>query len=305
MSKTVIILLGPTGIGKTDLSIQIAKQIDSPILSCDSRQFYKEMKIGTAVPSTGQLKTVKHYFIGNKSVTQYYNVFMFETEAIQLVNDLFKNHNALLMAGGSGMYIDVVCNGLDDIPDIDPELRKEVIRKYEKYGIESLRFDLKKMDPEYYKIVDLKNKNRMLRAIEVKLQTGKTLSSYRKSKKKIRDFNVIKIGLERDRKELYNRINLRVDKMISDGLVKEAKSLLPFRGSNALNTVGYKELFEYFDKKITLEKAVELIKRNSRRYAKRQITWFNKDKDINWFHADDEDRIIDFIKNFCKRSPCL
>lgn len=302
MPKTLVILLGPTGIGKTDLSIDLAKQLNSPIISCDSRQFYKELKIGTAIPTNEQLNRIKHYFIGNKSVSDYYNVFLFETEAITLINNLFKKQNALLMVGGSGMYVDVICHGIDDIPDIDPELRKDVIVKYEQDGIDNLRFDLKKMDPEYYKSVDLRNKNRMLRAIEVKLQTGKTLSSFRRSRKKNREFNILKIGLERDRKELYERINRRVDLMVQDGLIQEAHEMLKYKKFNALNTVGYKELFEFFDDTISQEKAIDLIKRNSRRYAKRQITWFRRDKDIHWFNPQDQNKIIEFVKNEIKNS---
>lgn len=301
MPKTLVILLGPTGIGKTDLSIDLAKQLNSPILSCDSRQFYKEMKIGTALPSIEQLNEVKHYFIGNKSVNEYYNVFLFETEALTLINDLFKKQNALLMVGGSGMYIDVMCYGIDDIPDIDPDIRKELIQKYEKEGIESLRFDLKKMDPEFYDYVDLRNKNRMLRAIEVKMQTGKTLTGFRKNRKKIREFNILKIGLERDREELYDRINKRVDLMVQDGLVKEARKMMKYRDFNALNAIGYKELFDFFDNKISREKAIELVKRNSRRYAKRQITWFKRNKDIQWFNAKDKNKIIEFVNNEINR----
>lgn len=302
MPKTLVILLGPTGIGKTDLSIDLAKQLNSPIISCDSRQFYKELKIGTAIPTNEQLNRIKHYFIGNKSVSDYYNVFLFETEAITLINNLFKKQNALLMVGGSGMYVDVICHGIDDIPDIDPELRKDVIVKYEQDGIDNLRFDLKKIDPEYYKSVDLRNKNRMLRAIEVKLQTGKTLSSFRRSRKKNREFNILKIGLERDREELYERINKRVDLMVQDGLIQEAHEMLKYKKFNALNTVGYKELFEFFDDTISQEKAIDLIKRNSRRYAKRQITWFRRDKDIHWFNPQDQNKIIEFVKNEIKNS---
>jgi tRNA dimethylallyltransferase len=299
MTKKLFILLGPTGIGKTNLSIQIAQYFNCPILSCDSRQFYKEMRIGTAVPSADQLKAVKHFFIGNKSIHDYYNVYQFETEALQLMNELFQQLDALLMVGGSGMYIDVICKGIDDIPDIDPDLRERLIEKYEEEGIESLRFDVKKLDPEYYEKVDLKNKNRMLRAVEVKLQTGKTLTSFRKNKKAERDFEIIKIGLERNREELYDLINQRVDQMMDKGLLEEAKNMHPFKESNALNTVGYKELFEYFEKKISLEKAIELIKRNTRRYAKRQITWFNRDKEIHWFNADDHTEIQKFIASTC------
>jgi len=294
MKKTLVILLGPTGIGKTDLSIQLAQNLNSPILSCDSRQFYKELKIGTAVPSNEQLKKVKHYFIANKSIHDYYNVFMYETEAIEHIKKLFVEHDVLLMVGGSGMYIDVVSQGIDDIPDIDPQLREEIINKYEDQGIESLRFDLKKLDPEYYEIVDLRNKNRMLRAIEVKLQTGNTLSSYRKNRKASRDFNIVKVGLEMEREDLYHRIDLRVDQMINHGLVDEAKTMLKHRKSNALNTVGYKELFDFFDGNISQEKATELIKRNSRRYAKRQITWFKRDKNIHWFNINDEQGLIKY-----------
>ena len=295
MKKTLIIILGPTAVGKTGLSINIAKQINTSIISCDSRQFYKELKIGTAPPDKNQLKSVKHYLIGNKSIHNYYNVFQFEHDALSALKSIFNTSDYALMTGGSGMYIDVICKGIDDIPDIDEQLRSELTEKYNIEGIESLRFDLKRLDPEYFKKVDLKNKNRMLRAIEVSIQTGKPYSTFRKNKKAIRDFDIIKIGLYRERAELYNRINRRVDKMFEQGLLDEAGELFKHKHLNALNTVGYKELFDYFEGNISFEKAVELIKRNSRRFAKRQITWFKRDKDIVWFKAEDENLIIEYI----------
>ncbi|MCD4833476.1 MAG: tRNA (adenosine(37)-N6)-dimethylallyltransferase MiaA [Bacteroidales bacterium] len=295
--KSLIVILGPTGIGKTDLSIDIAKEFETEIISSDSRQIYKELKIGTAVPTDEQLKKVKHHFIGNKSIYDYYNASMFEQEVLEVLNELFSNLDYVVMTGGSGMYINAVCDGIDDLPTIDQELRKNLINQHKEEGIESLRLQLKMLDPESYSKVDLKNPKRILKALEVSIQTGKPYSSFLSESKKKRNFNIIKIGLQRDRNELYERINLRVDQMIEDGLMDEAKRYYKDRHLNSLNTVGYKELFEFFDKKITQEKAIELIKRNSRHYAKRQISWFSRDKEIVWFNPDKKERIIEFIKS--------
>lgn len=294
--NSLIILLGPTGIGKTDLSISIAKHLGSEIISSDSRQIYNELRIGTAVPEPEQLSTVKHHFIGTESIHNYYNASMFEFAVIDLLNHMFKQHNTALMVGGSMMYIDAVCKGIDDLPTIDPEIRQKLMQKFENEGVESLRRDLKILDPEHYQTVDLKNPKRILKALEVTIQTGKPYSSFLTKSAKTREFNIIKIGLQRDRDELYERINLRVDKMVRDGLVEEAKQFHEFKHFNSLNTVGYKELFQHFDGEISLEKAIELIKRNSRHYAKRQISWFNRDKDITWFHPNQSDEIIGFIE---------
>ena len=295
--KTLIVILGPTGIGKTDLSIDIAKEVGTEIISSDSRQIYRELKIGTAVPSDNQLSKVKHHLIGHKSVYDYYNASIFETEVLELLGKLFLTHELVIMTGGSGMYINAVCDGIDELPTIDMEIRNDLIEKYEEEGIDSLRLYLKMIDPESYKKIDLKNAKRILKALEVSLQTGKPYSSFLMGNKKERDFNIIKIGLQRDRAELYERINLRVDQMINDGLIDEAKRYYKDRNLNSLNTVGYKELFDYFDNNITQEKAIELIKRNSRHYAKRQISWFARDKDIKWFNPDNYKEITDFIRS--------
>jgi len=295
--KSLIVILGPTGIGKTDLSIDIAKEFETEIISSDSRQIYKELKIGTAVPTDEQLKKVKHHFIGNKSIYDYYNASMFEFEVLEVLNELFSDLDYVVMTGGSGMYINAVCDGIDDLPTIDQKLREDLINQHKEEGIESLRLQLKMLDPESYSKVDLKNPKRILKALEVSIQTGKPYSSFLSESKKKRDFNIIKVGLQRDRDELYERINLRVDQMIEDGLIDEAKRFYKDRHLNSLNTVGYKELFEFFDEKTTREKAIELIKRNSRHYAKRQISWFSRDKEIVWFNPDNKERIIEFIKS--------
>jgi tRNA dimethylallyltransferase len=296
-NKSLIVIIGPTGIGKTDLSIFLAQKLATEIISADSRQFFRELKIGTAVPDDEQLQAVKHHFIGNKSIHDYYNASSFEFEVIDLLKKLFKTKNQVIMVGGSGMYVDAVCKGIDDLPEIDMEIREQLIKKFETEGIESLRFELKRLDPDYYAIADLKNPKRLLKALEITLQTGKPYSSFRTKTTKKRDFNIIKIGLNIEREKLYERIEQRVDKMIENGLVNEAKQFLAFKHLNSLNTVGYKELFPYLEGKYSLERAVELIKRNSRRYAKRQLSWFNRDKEINWFRPDEREKILNFIQN--------
>lgn len=297
MSKTLIVLLGPTGVGKTDISITIANHFNTVITSSDSRQVYRELSIGTAVPEKEQLEAVKHYFIHTHSIHDYFSSWEFETQTLELLAQLFQNKDQVLMVGGSMMYIDAVCNGIDDIPTIDPELRKEVFERYEKEGIESIRMQLKQLDPIFYNQVDLKNAKRVIHAVEVCLMAGKPYSELRTNSRKERDFRIIKIGLNRDREELYDRINRRVDQMIEQGLVEEAKAVFEYRHYNSLNTVGYKELFDYFEGKISLEEAIELIKRNSRRYAKRQLSWFRRDGAIQWFHPEQEREIIDFLEN--------
>jgi len=294
--KTLITLVGPTGIGKTDLSIFLALKLNTEIISVDSRQFYKELKIGTAVPDITQLSAVKHHFVGHLSIHDYYNASIYEFEVLELLNDLFKTHEKVLMVGGSGMYVDAVCKGIDDLPEIDPEIRAQLQEKYQREGIESLRFELKRLDPEYYAMVDLKNPKRILKGLEICMMTGKTYTSFRKALIKERQFKIIKIGLKMDREKLYRRIDARVDKMIEAGLIDEVKALYPYKGINSLNTVGYKELFDHFDGLYDLNKAIELIKRNSRHYAKRQLSWFGRDKEINWFEPDKKDEILDFIR---------
>lgn len=295
--KTLIVILGPTGIGKTDLSIEIAQEFHTQIISSDSRQIYKELKIGTAVPNDEQLNQVKHHFIGNKSIQDYYNASMFEFEVLATLDELFRSSDQVLMTGGSGMYINAVCDGIDELPTIDQKLRDDLIKKHEEEGIESLRLQLKMLDPVSYDKIDLRNPKRILKALEVSIQTGKPYSTFLTESKKTRDFNIIKVGLQREREELYERINLRVDQMLEEGLIEEAERFYKDRHLNSLNTVGYKELFDFFDGSITKEKAIELIKRNSRHYAKRQISWFSRDKDIVWFHPEKKDEIISYIKS--------
>lgn len=261
------------------------------------------MRIGTAVPSDFQLNKIKHHFVRFISSREYYSASLFERDVIGLLPEIFQQNNIVLMAGGSGLYIDAVCEGYDDIPDVDPEVRKKYIQLYENEGIGSLRVVLKLLDPEHYSKVDLKNYKRILRALEICETTGKPYSSFLKNQKRDRNFSVIKIGLERDRDELYARINSRVDEMIASGLEDEARQLYPLRGMNALNCVGYREFFDYFDGIISREKAIELIKRNSRRYAKRQITWWSKDEEIKWFSPDMAGEIVEYIKKSISSRP--
>lgn len=297
MDKYLIIILGPTGIGKTLQAIEIAKHFKTEIISSDSRQIYKETRIGTAVPSDKELGEVVHHLITTRSVRDYYNASMFEQDVLEITERLFKEQNILIMAGGSGLYIDAVCKGIDELPDVDQELRNELIKELNEQGIESLRVKLKKIDPEYYEKVDLKNPKRILKALEISIMTGKPYSTLLTSPKKERPFKTIKIGLNMDREKLYERINNRVDIMISEGLEEEARELYPLREFNALNTVGYKEFFDYFENKHSKDKAIELIKRNTRRYARRQLTWFRRDKEIKWFEPNESDAIIREVEN--------
>lgn len=294
--KYLIVLLGPTGVGKTDLSITLSYQFNAPIISADSRQFYREMRIGTAAPSNDILNATPHYFVGNKSIADRYSCGMYEIDVVNLLNELYKTHHSVMLVGGSGLYIDAVCKGIDDFPAPDTELRKDLLLQLKNEGIDGLRKQLKLIDPEYYNQVDLKNSQRIIKAIEVCLQTGKTYSSFLTNTSKRRAFIPIKIGLNRPREELYQRINQRVDLMLKEGLINEVKGLYSQKHLNALNTVGYKELFDYLDGKVTFEEAIELIKRNSRRYAKRQLTWWARDKEIAWFHPDQVDLIVDHIQ---------
>lgn len=280
--KKLIILLGPTGVGKTELSLQMAEELGTEIISCDSRQMYREMKIGTAAPTEEELKRVPHHFIGHLSIHDYYSCGRFEFDALAKCNELFQSHDTVIMTGGSMLYIDAVCKGIDDIPNIDEELRQSLLERYQNEGIENIRQELKILDPDYYKIVDLQNHKRIIHALEVCIQSGKPYSSFRSESVKKRPFTIEKIGLNRPREVLYDRINKRVDTMMENGLLEEAKSLYPFKGLNALNTVGYKELFNYFDGIWTLDFAIQMIKQNSRRYAKKQLTWFNRDSEITW-----------------------
>ena len=296
-NNTLISIVGPTAIGKTRVSIEIAKALKTEIISCDSRQFFKEMNIGTAVPSHGELKAVPHHFIQHISIFDDYSVGKYEKEALKLVNEKFKTHKTLCLTGGSGLYQKAVIDGLDYFPDVDENIRKVLNDKYKTDGLKPLQSQLKKLDPVYYKNVDISNPHRLIRALEICIGTSKPYSYFiNTNKSKHRNFSSLKIGLTADRKIIYNRIERRVDNMIEEGLVKEAKSLYPFRNLNALQTVGYKELFDFFDGKISLEKAIEEIKKNTRRYAKRQLTWYRKQDDINWFDFQVEtNEIIDHI----------
>jgi len=302
MKNILIVLLGPTGVGKTEISINIASHFKCEIISADSRQFFMEMRIGTAVPSEIQLQTIKHHFIRFLSIEDYYSSSLFERDVLDLLPQLFSKNNVMLMSGGSGMYIDAVCNGIDEIPDIDPSVREKYIARYRKEGIEGLKVTLKQLDPVHYTKVDLNNYKRILRALEICETAGRPYSSFLKKQKREREFGIIKIGIERSREDLYHRINSRVDDMVRQGLEEEARQLYNFRNLNALNSVGYKEYFEFFDGNIPREKAIELIKRNSRRYAKRQLTWWGKDKAIRWFKPEEIEEIIDYCSARCNLS---
>jgi tRNA dimethylallyltransferase len=293
--NTLIVVLGPTGVGKSDISIQLAKHYRTEIISADSRQFYKELCIGTAVPSKRDLNEIPHHFIQNKSIHDYYNVSSFEVESLELLDTLFNRINPVILTGGSMLYLDTICNGIDDIPTVDVDTRKDVIEWYERNGIDALRNRLQELDPDYYNIVDLNNPKRMLHAVEICQMTGKTFSSYRTNSPKERPFMIIKIGINQDRSILYERINQRVLKMIDSGLVDEARKVYPFRELNSLNTVGYKELFSYFDGACSLEEAIDLIQRNSRKYARKQLTWFRRDLQIAWFEPGQLSDIIEYI----------
>jgi tRNA dimethylallyltransferase len=295
-SKTLIVLLGPTAVGKTRFGISLAKKLCTEIISADSRQFYKELKIGSAPPSDIELSEIKHHFIGHLSIEDYYNVARYETDALRCIENIFLKNEFAIMVGGSGLYIDAVCKGIDELPDLDESLREKLNLQLKNEGVESLRLQLKLLDPEFYSKTDISNSKRLIRALEVCLLTGKKYSEMRKNQNKIRNFNIIKIGLNREREELNTIINNRVDIMIEAGLVDEARQLFQFRDLNALNTVGYKELFSFFDAEISLEKAIENIKTNTRRFAKRQMTWFRKDENIKWFQADSEIIIQDLLK---------
>lgn len=297
MNNTLIVLLGPTGIGKTEVSIDIARHFGCEIISADSRQFFSEMKIGTAVPTEEQLREIKHHFIRFISVKEFYSSSLFERDVLKLLPELFQKNNMVLMTGGSGMYLDAVCSGIDDIPDPDQVVRDKYNQLYQREGIVGLRLALKILDPEHYENVDLRNPKRIIRALEVCESTGRPYSSFLTKQKRQRDFKILKIGLDRPREELNERINLRVEKMVSEGLEEEARDLFSLKNMNALNTVGYREFFDFFEGMITREKAIDLIKRNSRRYAKRQITWWARDKEITWFSPDN----IDGIKRFVER----
>lgn len=305
MDKTLLVLIGPTGVGKTELSLQLAERFGTCIVSADSRQLYADLRIGTAAPTPDQLARVEHHLVGTLQLTDYYSAARYEEEVMQLLQGhLFRQHDIVLLTGGSMMYVDAVCKGIDDIPTVDEETRRLLLQRYEEEGLEPLCAELRLLDPEYYRIVDQKNPKRVIHALEICYMTGRTYTSFRTRQTKIRPFRIVKVGLTRPREELYDRINRRVVQMVEDGLVDEARGLLPYRHLNALNTVGYKEMFRYLDGEWTLEFAIEKIQQNSRIYSRKQMTWFKRDEEIHWFHPDRQAEIEDFLNQelLCKTS---
>ena len=285
--KTLIVITGPTAVGKTTLCLEIAKHLGIPIINADSRQIYKELKIGTAAPTEEQLRQVRHYFVGTLGLNDYYSASIYEQQVMALLDELFQKSDYALLTGGSMMYIDAVCNGIDDIPTVDDVTRDTLKKRLATEGLEALCEELKQLDPEHYEIVDRQNPRRVVHALEICHMTGKTYTSFRKAERKQRPFNIVKIAINREREELYTRINSRVDQMIEDGLVEEAKGLYQLRHLNALNTVGYKEMFAYLDGTWSLEEAIERMKGNTRRYARKQLTWFKKDPEVIWMKPTD------------------
>ena len=296
-SGKLIVITGPTAVGKTELCMELAQWLNVPIINADSRQMFRELKIGTAAPTDKQLQQVRHYFVGNLSISDYYSASMYEQDVNKLLAELFTTSNYALLTGGSMMYIDAVCNGIDDIPTVDETTRQLMKQRLAEEGLEALVEELKQLDPEHYEVVDRQNPRRVVHALEICHMTGKTYTSFRKAEKKQHPFQIVKIGLNRDRSELYERINLRVDKMIQNGLVDEARNLTSYRHANALNTLGYKELFNYFDGIWNLDEAIERIKGNTRRYARKQLTWFKRDATMRWFHSNDVELIKNYISN--------
>ena len=297
MPHTLIVLIGPTGVGKTELSLSIAEHFQTCILSADSRQLYQELKIGTAAPTPSQLVRVPHHFVGTLGLTDYYSAAQYEADVLEKLEELFQHNDTVVLTGGSMMYVDAVCKGIDDIPTVDKETRELMLQRYEEEGLETLCAELKILDPEYYQIVDLKNPKRVIHALEICYMTGKTYTSFRTQKHKERPFRIIQIGLTREREELYDRINRRVDEMMQEGLLEEAKSVYPFKHLNSLNTVGYKEIFNYLDGEWSLDFAIEKIKQNSRIYSRKQMTWFKRNPNIQWFHPEQKEEIMNYIND--------
>lgn len=300
--KTLIVILGPTGVGKTELCLRLAESLHLPIINADSRQIFKEIPIGTAAPTKEQLQRVKHYFVGTHHIGDYYSASMYEQDVLNLIEKLSGNSEhsdspIAFLSGGSMMYIDAVCNGIDDIPTVDDQTREWMKKRLEKEGLPSLVEELRQLDPEHWNYVDKNNPRRVVHALEICHMTGKTYTSFRKNEKKERPFRIVKIGLNRPREELYNRINQRVLSMIANGLEEEARNVFSFRNENALNTVGYKEMFEYFNGNITLDEAICKIQSNTRRYCRKQLTWFKRDTTIKWFSPNEESAILDYIRN--------
>ena len=296
--KTLIVIVGPTGVGKTALCLEVAERLGTFIINADSRQIFRDMPIGTAAPTAEEQKRVKHFFVGKLHINDYYNASMFENDVIELLDKLFGEKDNIIMSGGSMMYVDAVCNGIDDIPSVNESIRQQVKSLYEADGLDIIKEKLNKLDPEYFEIVDKNNPKRVIHALEICLSTGKTYTSFRTNTKKERNFRIIKIGLNRDRDELYSRIDKRVDLMIENGLMEEAKQMYPHKELNSLNTVGYKELFNYFDGNCTLDEAIFKIKSNTHKYCRKQLTWFKRDKDIHWFNPDNVEEIIKYIYSF-------
>jgi len=298
LMKNLFVILGPTGIGKTDASIQLAEHLNVPVINADSRQIFAEIPIGTAAPSKELLCRVKHYFVGNHHIDDYYSASLYESDVIALLNTHFKDHDHALMSGGSMMYIDAVCDGIDDIPTVDAETRQLMKCRLENEGLPKLVEELKTLDYAHWNVVDKNNPRRVVHALEICHMTGKPYSSFLNKTKTPRNFNVVKIGLTMKREDLYDRINRRVDAMIANGLIEEARKVFPKKGVNALNTVGYKELFEYFEGNMTLDEAVERIKGNTRKYCRKQLTWFKRDGRTRWFSPNDIEGIIEYADSF-------
>jgi len=292
------VVTGPTAVGKTELCMEIARRLGVPIVNADSRQLFRELKIGTASPTEEQLASVRHYFVGTLGIGDYYSASMYEQQVMALLPQLFADADYALLSGGSMMYIDAVCNGIDDIPTVDAATRATMKRRLEEEGLAALVEELRRMDPEHYKVVDRQNPRRVVHALEICHMTGRTYTSFRTAGRKQRPFRIVKIGLNRDREELYRRINRRVDQMMADGLLDEVRSMEPYRNENALNTVGYKELFSYLDGVWSLDEAVERIKGNTRRYARKQLTWFKRDGQMRWFHPDEKELIMKYISQY-------
>jgi tRNA dimethylallyltransferase len=295
--KKLILIVGPTAVGKTELCLTLAKRFDTEIVSCDSRQFYREMHLGTAKPSSEELAQVRHHLIDSLSIEEEYDVKRFEKDALAILDEIFQRKSVAVMTGGSGLFADAITKGFDDIPEIDPQIRSRIIADFEEKGLEWLQGQIATVDPEYYEQVDRQNPQRLMRALEVSLGTGLKFSSFRIKAKVSRPFEVIKIGLERERDELYQRIDWRMDQMIEAGLFEEAASLFDRRHLNAMQTVGYSEIFGFLEGNYDREEAIRLLKRNSRRYAKRQLTWFRRDPEIRWFHPDQTEEIIEWVEN--------
>ena len=295
--KTLLVITGPTAVGKTKLTIELAQHFRISIINADSRQLFREMQIGTAAPTQDELRMARHEFVGTLGLEDYYSASMFEQDVLTFLDGHYKSADMALMSGGSMMYIDAVCNGIDDIPTIRDDIRQLMKQRLHDEGLEALCEELRRLDPEHYEVVDRKNTRRVVHALEICHQTGLTYTSFRTRQKKERPFHIVKIGLNRPREELYERINLRVDRMMEQGLLEEARQLYPMRHLNALNTVGYKELFAYMDGVWPLDEAVERIKGNTRRYARKQLTWFKRDEDVTWFHPDDIEKILNFISS--------